>query len=236
MITKTQRLMTSLTKIYDEIVTHKSKTVCFTSSTAKEGTTTIACAVAEVAVSLNQKVLYCDFCDYTSSLSKQLKKTFHATQKDYLEQVDENIHFIETLGLFLMPPPTALIPNLLRKGFLSTLLDHLKKDYDLIIIDSNYYNCYSEGVLSTNNLVQVADSTVLVALSGVVTEINVKRTADKIIHDGGKLIGLILNDFNYPRLPDDLIRATHHLDEKFPDTAEKIRLWIQNSDFLNTEI
>lgn len=235
MIVKTPSLMTSLTKIYDEIITQKSKTVCFTSSVAKEGITTIACAVAEVATSLNQKVLYCDFSDYSNSLSKHFKKKFNGSQKDAVEQVYDNIHFIESLKFYLLPQPTQLIPTFLRKGFLPVLLDHLKKDYDLIIIDTNYYNCYIEGELSANHLVQVADSTVLIALTGVVTEVLLKRTADKIIHDGGKIIGVILNDFNYPKLSDELVRASHHLDQNFPDAAEKLRLWVQESDFFNTE-
>lgn len=235
MIKKTPELMTSLTKIHDEISTHQSKTVCFTASTAKEGTTTIACAVAEVATSLKQKVLYCDFSDYESSLSHHFNKKFQSTPRDFLEQAYDNIHFIDSLNLYLLPPPTPLIPNLLRKDSLSTLLDHFKKDYDLIVVDSYFYNSYIEGVLSTNHLVQACDATVLVALTGGVTEVSVKRTAEKIAHDGGKLIGLVLNDYNYPRLPDELMRASHHLDNNFPDTAEKLRAWIQSSDFLNTE-
>ncbi len=235
MITKTPSLMTALTKIHEEILIKKSKTVCFTSSIAQEGTTTIACAIAEIAASLNQKVLYCDFSDYSTSLSKHFKKKFVTSPKDYLEQAYENIHFIESLGIYLMPPPTELILDLLRKGVLSALFDQFKKDYDLVIIDSNYYSSYTEGVFSTTNLIQEADAVVLVILSGSVTETQVKRTAEKILRDGGKLIGLILNDLNYPKLSDELTRATYHLEEKFPDTAEKLRLWIKDSDFLNSE-
>ena len=57
----------AIRKLYDEIIGNKSKAVCFTASSEKEGTTTIACATAEMASSLQQKVLFCDFTDNSTS-------------------------------------------------------------------------------------------------------------------------------------------------------------------------
>ena len=236
MTKKSPSLNKSLSKIYDEIVAHESKTVCFISATPKEGTTSIARGVAQLAVALNKKVLFCDFCDYETSLSKTLKQEFRKSKSADLAQISKNIHLIEPLGFYLLPPPQPLYATLLQKGVLADLMKQFKKEYDLIVIDTNHFDGYVEDLPSAQSLIQVAEATVLVVLSGGVPEATVKNVADKIIHEGGKLIGIIMNDIQYPKLVDDLSRASHHLDGILPSGSEKFRKWVKGSSLLNIEI
>jgi protein-tyrosine kinase len=232
---KNPEIENAIRKLYDEIIGRKSKTVCITAATEKEGTTTIACAVAEMASSLKQKVLFCDFTDYTTSLSKKFNKQFKENTGDHLEQVYENIHFIEKFGFSLLPPPISLLPILMRKEVLADLLNVLKKQYDLIVIDSNNFNDYGGNTLSARSLCEVADCTTLIVLSGGVSEARVKETATNIARSGGKLIGCVMNDVNYPRLIDELCRETKLLNNKFPHTAKALRDWLRKSTFFNIE-
>lgn len=225
----------ALRKLYDVIARHKSKTICFTASTANEGTTTMASATAEIAAALNQKVLFCDFTNYSNSLSKTLNLHFQETKGDHLEQIYENIHFVEKLGFYLLPPPVSLISTLARPKIMTDLFELLKKQYDLIIIDSNSINDYSGNIFSAASLCEAADATILVILSCVVSETEVKDTAGNIVRSGGKLIGCVMNDLNYPRLVDELTRQTYRLENKFPDYAESLRKWLKKSSFFNME-
>lgn len=225
----------AMRKLYDVITRHKSKTVCFTATTENEGSTTIACAIAEVAANLKLKVLFCDFTNYSTSLSKKLGKQFQEVKGDHLEQIYANIHFIENKGFYLLPPPASIVSTLMRNEILDNLFQLLKKQYDLIIIDSNSFNEYGDNTFSTRNLCEAADSTVLVILSGGVSEARVKETANNITRGGGNLIGCLMNDVNYPRLVDELCRQTNRLETRFPEFAKFLRRWLRKSPFFNIE-
>lgn len=235
MMIKSPIVTNALRKLYDVLTRQKIKTVCFTSSTEHEGTTTIACATAEIAAALKQKVLFCDFTNYANSLSKTFNIQFHESKGDHLEQIYENIHFMEKSGFYLLPPPVGLVHTLTRNQVLSDLLALLKKQYDLIIIDSNSFNDYGGNIFSSVNLCEGADATVLVVLAGSVSENDVRETATNITRSGGKLTGCIMNDVNYPRLVDELSRETYRLEKKFPDFAKSLRHWLKKSSLFNIE-
>ena len=85
----------AINKLLDLVTHRKSKTVYFTSATPKEGVTTIACVTAEIATAQYEKILFCDFTNYSSSLSKQHDIKFQETKGDHIEQIYANIYFIE---------------------------------------------------------------------------------------------------------------------------------------------
>ena len=228
------KISNEITILYEEILLHKSKSVCFTSSTSKEGTTTVACALA-IAAALQQKVLYCDFTNYVTSLSKKFGKTFQSTNDSPLEQIFNNIYPLEKQHFDLMPLPAPLIHELMVEGFLTALFDQLGQQYDLIIIDSNGFHRYKESSLPTSSVSSAADSTILVVLSGGVSEVEVQQTVNSIIDGGGKLIGIVMNDIQYPRVVDELCELTHYFDKFAPELSKKIREKLRASVILNTE-
>lgn len=225
----------SLVKIYDEANTHQAKSLCFTSSSPKEGTTTIATALAKTVASLGKKVIYCDFCDYETSLSKKFNKIFIASKGTFQDQLNKNIYFNESYGFYLIPPLLSTLSSL-NQDELKNFIIHLKKEYDLIVIDTNYFLHYSIEELPTTNLCQIADATILIVLSGKVTVDEVKQVTDKMKLKGIKIIGIVMNDVNYPKLVDELCEATHYLDSYFPNASEKLRAWLKKSSLLKTDI
>lgn len=233
---KQTELQQSLLKMYDEITTHQYKMVCFTSTTPKEGTTTIATALAKAVAASGQKVLYCDFTDYPSSLSKQLGKSFVDDGKGKLKNaLDNNIYFIESHGFYLIPPPT-IEKQSIKKTELKETLDKYKDEYDFIIIDSNYFLYHPNEPLSSNNLCQIADSTILIILSCGISEDEVKEVSDKMKLKGIRLVGFVMNDLNYPKLIDEIYEASHALDAYFPTISNKLREWLTKSSILNMDI
>ena len=235
MNTKSSELHHALIKLYDEITIHQSKTVCFTSSTPKEGTTTIATALAKTVASLGSKVLYCDFCDYDTSLSKTLNHMFVEVKGKEITQFKKNTYFIDTLGFYLIPPPTNQLA-LLDKEVMKGVFEQLKNEYDLIIIDSNYFNNHYPIGKATHTLCKIVDSTVLIVLAGAVTEEKVKEVVDKMHQKGIKISGIVMNDLNNPKLIDELMQTSHSLDENYPKIAQKLRDWLDKSSLLKIEI
>lgn len=228
----------SINKLYVKIIDQDCKTVCFTSVGLKEGITTIATLTAKAAASYGRKVLYCDFGNYNTSLSKELNIEIAHTDEDFLELSKNNIHFIEHFGfdLITLPGPRPLDTSLIKKERLETFFNALKKKYELIIIDAHCYNKYQPYTLPSKLLCEVVDATVLVILSGAVTVNEVKETATEMLHTGAKILGCVMNDRDYPRLVDELCKVSTRLDKYFPKKAELIRQKLRESVILNTEI
>lgn len=224
-------------KLYIKILAQGSKTVSFTSATMKEGTTTIASLAAKSASSFGRKVLYCDFGNYNTSLSKKWQVIYKEAPDNVLGQAIDSISFVEELGFYVMPlpGPRPYDTSLIDKNDLSVFFEKLKKDYDLIIIDCNNFNKYQPYALSTRYLCEVADATVFVILSGGVSKDIIKDSLDEMRASGAKLMGCVMNDLNYPRLLDELCKETHYLDAYFPAFAESLRKKLRKSIILNVE-
>lgn len=231
---KAPKITNSINMIYEEILLHKSRSVCFTCSTAKEGTTTIACATA-AAAALQQKVLYCDFTNHASSLSKKLNKQFKEMEGTPLEQLFNNIYPIEKYHFDLLPLPTVLVPMLMHEDFLKDLLRQLNQQYDLVIIDTNGFQRYKGSSLPTSGVCSATDATIIIALTGQVLEAELQQTAESIIEGGGKLVGIVMNDVYYPKLVNELCRITHYFDRFFPKLAAKTRKWLKKSIVFSAE-
>jgi Mrp family chromosome partitioning ATPase len=214
-----------------------SKTVCFTSASFQEGSTTIACATAQAAAAFGRKVLYCDFGNYNTSLSKKWHVIYQEAPDNVLDQACDSIKYVEELGFFIMPlpGPRPYDTSLIEKKDLAPFFDKLKQDYDLIIIDCNNFNKYQPYALSTRYLCEVADAAVFIILSGGVTKDNIQDTVEEMRRSGAKLIGCVMNDVNYPRLLDELCKATKHLNKFFPKFAESLRKKLRKSVVLNIE-
>lgn len=228
----------SINKLYVKIVDQYCKTVCFTSVGLKEGITTIASLTAKAAASYGRRVLYCDFGNYNTSLSKQLNIEIDAKEADFLELTTTNIQFIEQLGFDLMtlPGPRPLDTSLIKKERLESFFNELKEKYDLIFIDAHTYNKYQPYTLPTKMLCEVADATILIILSGEVTVSEVKETTIEMVQSGAKLLGCVMNDRDYPRLVDELCKKSTWLDKYFPKQAELIRQKLRESVLFNIEI
>ena len=123
-----------MNKLYVKIIDQKCKSVCFTSVDLKEGITTIASLTAKMAASYGRRVLYCDFGNYNTSLSKQLNIKIEATEADFLELSKKNIQFIEQFGFDLMtlPGPRPLDTSLIKKEKLDAFFNDLKKNMILL--------------------------------------------------------------------------------------------------------
>lgn len=232
------KISPSINTLYVQILEHKCQTICFTSVDLKEGITTIASKTAEAAASYGRRVLYCDFGNYSTSLSKQLNIQMDEQPEHPPKLTTKTIQFVESFGFDLMPllGPRPLDLSLIKNESLVEFFNELKQTYDLIFIDAHCYNKYQPYVLPTRMLCEVADATVVVIASGGVTRTQVKDTTTDMVELGVKILGFVMNDKNYPRLVDDLCKQTTRIDKYFPTLGQFIRKKLKSSVTLNTEI
>lgn len=229
-------LKRNLLKIYDQINHQHARSVCFTASGAQEGTTTIATAFAKAVASLGKKIIYCDFCDYETSFSKTLNKTFIEGKGKIEQQFQKNIVFLEEDNFYLIPPPPMDFLHTLNNEKLELLLEELKKDYELVIIDTNYFRHYSTEPFYTNNLCQHTDGTILIVLSSVSVSEKIKDVIEKMKFNGINILGIVMNDKEFPDIEAELLKSSHKLDTYFPKTAEKFRHWLETSPLFKIEL
>lgn len=228
----------SINELYVKIIETGCKTVCFTSAGFQEGITTIASALAATAAAYGRKVLYCDFGNYNTSLSKQLHIVVAAPKDNLLKLNPRTIQAADSLNfdLFSLPGPRPLDTSLVTKSTLLNFFDPLKEKYDLIVIDAHSYNKYQPHAMPVHLLCEVADATVMVILSGKVSLIEVKQATTEMTESGAKLLGFVMNDRDYPPLVDELCKATSRLDKYFPKLAAILRQRFRDSVMLNTEL
>lgn len=228
----------SINTLYVKIIESGCKTVCFTSMEMGEGTTTIASALAQKATGYGRRVVYCDFGNNNTSLSKKLNMEIIATEDNLLRLDVDSTRLVEKLGfdLVTLPGPRPLDTSLVKKETLTVFFDELKKKYDLIIIDAHSYNKYQPHTLPPRMLCEVADATVLIILAGEVPLTEVTQATHDMVESGAKLLGFVMNDRDNPRLVDELCRATTYLDKYFPKLATLIRQKLRDSVILNIEL
>lgn len=170
------------------------KSIVITSSIAEEGKTTISINLSYYISQIDKKVILID-----SDLRKpKIHKVFNLANSTGLTTVlagnyDYKI-FVQSISAVKLDVLTSgpIPPNpseLLGSKRMQLLLERMKEDYDMIILDSPPVGMVTDAaVLST-----IADGTIMVCASGT-TEINVikaaKASLDKV---NANIIGVIMN-------------------------------------------
>jgi receptor protein-tyrosine kinase len=83
------------------------------------------------------------------------------------------------------------ISRLLHSSRLAVLLDHLKKAYPIVLIDAPPLHQFPDARL----LGGLADGAILVVRAGVTERESAVAAKDRLTHDGVRLIGTVLNDW-----------------------------------------
>ena len=184
------------TNIQFSSIDKEIRTIVFTSSTPKEGKTTVAANLASSIAMGDKRVLIID-CDLRRP---NLHKLYEIPNFEGLTNVlmgertlDEVLHYgmkesnslsILTSGP-LPPNPSELLSSIKMRKF----LENVKLEYDMIILDSPPVGLVTDSaVLST-----IVDGTILVIESGK-TEIEAAQRAKELLDKvNANILGVVLN-------------------------------------------
>lgn len=183
---------------FSKIDSHKLKTILVTSSTPREGKTTVSVNLAGSFAHANKKTIIID-CDLRKPRMHTLFEAkrfpgftdYFFGQASYEEIVQrskvDNLSFI-TAGT-IPPNPSEIIGSVQMEQFLAKL----KKEYDYVIIDSPPVIAVTDSEI----LSRLVDASILV-VSANTTEIDLmEKSVELLKHEHGSFIGVLLNNFSY---------------------------------------
>ena len=198
-IAKNEKIQYQLKRIQANLMLNKDnknpKTILLTGTKKGEGSSYITNNLAIEFAKLYSKILVID----TNIKNKTLTNIMAEKGSEGLTDIinANNVNNIENLiqktkieNISILPVGTAKIGE---EAFLtetiSNVIEELKKNYDMILIDTSSIN---ENVLPIS-LTSVADATVLIAESGKVKQEDILKAKMEIENVGGKIAGIVLN-------------------------------------------
>ncbi len=170
------------------------RTLLVTSSVTQEGKTTIVANLAVAFAQEGKKVLLMD-CDLRSP---SLHRLFHVSNLHGLtslleEEIDNKNYIFSTEVENLHILPSGPIPTnpaeLLGKKMMIELMEKLKENYDLILIDSPPILSVTDGQI----LAKISDTVLLVIKSKMTKYDELLKTKHLLYHVHANLIGTVLN-------------------------------------------
>ena len=191
----------------------ESKTICLTSSDAGEGKSWVSANLAISCAQYGKKVLIVDADlrkgrqhrifrkSNRTGLSDLLKDLRGNLKEDDVQKIEEEltlkIQDTEAQNVYLVPSgPVPFNPSeLLGTANIDFLLDLLKKEFDLIIIDTPPASIITDALLFATKV----DYMFLVASSRKTKKETLLNTKKAIEAVGGKIPGIILNQISTDR-------------------------------------
>lgn len=175
------------------------KTILITSSTPGEGKSTNAANLGVVFAQEDKRVLIIDG-DMRKPTLHHTFKTFNkvglsnilARRSALHEAVQET--FVVGLDVITSGPIPPNPAELLSSKGLDALLQQVKNDYDIIIIDSPPLLSVTDAQILANK----CDGTILILNTGVVDKRAVKKAKALLAASHTKILGVVLNNYKTP--------------------------------------
>jgi len=174
---------------------HELRVLAVTSTLAGEGKTTTISNLAVAYAQEGKKVLLIDGDLRHPSLHAMFNMTnklglsnILANQCPYHETV--RLTSIENLSIIPSGPIPPNPAELLSSGKFTELIEQVKEEYDLILIDTAPVMAVADGlVIST-----VCDGVILVVMAGKAKREHIAKTKEKLLHVQAHLLGVVLNN------------------------------------------
>ena len=170
-----------------------------TSPSPEDGKTTIACNLAISLARIGKKTLLID-ADFRRprlhevfgiSNDTGLMGLLRSADGDRATGIREAIQETPIDGLFVLPsgPPDAMAPREIYSRRLPLLLDALREEYPVILIDTPPMMQIADARV----LAQLADAAVLVVRAGRTTRVAARDAESRLARDGTRVLGVVLN-------------------------------------------
>lgn len=194
-----EQFRTIRTNITFSMPDQELKTILVTSSTPGEGKSTNAANLGVVFAQEGKRVLIID-ADMRKPTLHQTFKTFNkvglsnviAKKAAFYEAIQET--FIVGLYVITSGPIPPNPSELLSSKAMDALLLDVKKDFDIIIIDSPPLLSVSDSQILANK----CDGTILVVNAGVVEKSAVQKATAILSTSQSKTLGVVLNNYVTP--------------------------------------
>jgi capsular exopolysaccharide synthesis family protein len=180
----------------------RSKVIAVTSPSAASGKTSVICNIGTALAEIDRRVLLID-----ADLRKpELHKIFRIPNEVGLKNLvaeesvisdDRLMSLVRTTSihnLYVLPSGTGPtnIPKLLYSMELERLLNRLRLDFDMILIDTPPMLQFTDARVLSHRI----DDVILVFRSGHTTREMGAAALQRLVEDGASVLGIVLNDWN----------------------------------------
>lgn len=173
----------------------KPKLILVTSTEKNVGNTYITNNLANQYAKIYNKVLVIDTDIISKTLTefyneKETKGLTNILEEKDINKVEKLIQKTQTENLYFLPAGNNNIEeDVFLQENINTILEKLKNDYDVILIDSLPIN----KNIAPIHLANIADATIIVADSEKTKIENIEKAKTTIEKVGGKIAGVIIN-------------------------------------------
>ena len=185
------------TNLYYLFENNESKSICITSSDAGEGKSWVSANLATVCAQYGKKVLVVDADLRKGRQHRIFKRNNRTGLSDILKELRGKIQDTEVSNLYLLTSgPVSFNPSdLLGTANLDFLLKLLKREFDLIIIDTPPASIITDALL----FAKTVDYMFIVASSKKTKKEVLLNTKKAVENVGGRIPGIILNQVSSER-------------------------------------
>ncbi|MER2029107.1 MAG: CpsD/CapB family tyrosine-protein kinase [Solibacillus sp.] len=175
------------------------KTILITSSTPGEGKSTSAANLGVVFAQEDKRVLIID-ADMRKPTLHHTFKTFNKVGLSNILARKSALHdavqetFIVGLDVITSGPIPPNPAELLSSHGLDGLIQHVKSDYDIIILDSPPLLSVTDSQILANK----CDGTIMILNTGVVDKRAAKKAQMLLAASHTKILGVVLNNYKTP--------------------------------------
>lgn len=182
------------TKIHFSSKDQELKTLMITSTQVGEGKTTTISNLAVTYAQEGKKVLLIDADMRKPSLHRVFSQSNHHGLSTLLTgqtNVQDSVHETIVDHLWLIPSgpipanPSELMDSVVMRG----LLEQLKQEYDVILIDTPSVLSVSDSVI----LSSLCDGVVMIVAAGKVRKEHLKKAKEQLDHANARMLGIVIN-------------------------------------------
>ena len=170
----------------------KIKVINVISSNAQESKSTTVLNLGYVFTQLEKKVLILDLDLRLPSIHKKLRLKNKVGVSDVIANsvVFKNavIHYTNKMDVLLSGTKNPYASELIQSKAFSNLLDSLKEQYDLIIIDCPPVGLVTDGVITST----LCDGTILCVASGMNDKKDLEKTRDLLKQFDVNILGIVM--------------------------------------------
>lgn len=179
----------SLRSVVKNVLKDDKKVIAVTSTVAEEGKTTVCANIAISFAAMGKKVLLAD-CDLKNP---SVLKTLGANEDElqYLTVTDKyKIAYLEKHKIYVMTLVADDNTNeIVNSGNLADIFSFVKKDYDLVFVDTPPCSVVSDAMF----VAQASDGVLYVILQDTARISKIKSGLDSLMSTDSEILGCILN-------------------------------------------
>ena len=224
-------------EIYSNSIGKGLRSLAVTAANPGEGCSTLAYALSKRSELDGNKTLLVEVNMLHPELG-DLSGQQHTDWQPSPESADEHIMQTNDCNLDILPAPCNTdVLRFRNMVSMKTLIQHWLNAYDVVVFDTSPVNARNRNNIPAESLCAIVDGAVMIVMAGVTQQTQFTSALDRLTQNDVSLVGVVYNDYQNPRLADEICRETYRMEKWVPvKMTERIRRYIKRSSFFNINL